>query len=240
MGVVKRNRNRHGPGDARQDRVRLEAAPREDHFVAVGAGGLDQLLAQRRGTAADGDLRRRQSQVAGDGGAHVDGRHVRVTVHAGGGVDDGVAHGRQRPLRHLVAGQLQRARRRLAGDVRGDQAQVLAGQRAGIVGGGAAGHAGNLTRPVLCDGPWAAGSPGPQVPPGPKWAVRGLDRRVFATRRDPRLESPWCTEACQSGRMGLPAKELPVLRRAGGSNPLASATSARSSTDRASDYGSEG
>src|SRR6185312_8856767 len=44
--------------------------------------------------------------------------------------------------------------------------------------------------------------------------------------------------------MGLTANELSVLKRTGGSNPLASATqlntSARSSTDRASDYGSEG
>ena len=54
-------------------------------------------------------------------------------------------------------------------------------------------------------------------------------------------------EACQSGRMGLTANELSVLKRTGGSNPLASATQlkrlkqgARSSTDRASDYGSEG
>src|SRR3954462_1877839 len=58
-------------------------------------------------------------------------------------------------------------------------------------------------------------------------------------------------EACQSGRMGLTANELSALKRTGGSNPLASAgadssatqlntTCARSSTDRASDYGSEG
>src|SRR6202051_4905059 len=51
-------------------------------------------------------------------------------------------------------------------------------------------------------------------------------------------------EAWQRGRMGLTANELSVLKRTGGSNPLASATqlktSARSSTDRASDYGSEG
>ena len=31
-------------------------------------------------------------------------------------------------------------------------------------------------------------------------------------------------ETCQSGRMGLPAKELPSLRRAAGSNPVVSAT----------------
>ena len=30
-------------------------------------------------------------------------------------------------------------------------------------------------------------------------------------------------EACQSGRMGLTANELSVLKRTGGSNPLASA-----------------
>jgi len=51
-------------------------------------------------------------------------------------------------------------------------------------------------------------------------------------------------EACQSGRMGLTANELSLLKGTGGSNPLASATQlntrARSSTDRASDYGSEG
>lgn len=56
-------------------------------------------------------------------------------------------------------------------------------------------------------------------------------------------------EACQSGRMGLTANELSPFKGTGGSNPLASAgpfrgtqlkTSARSSTDRASDYGSEG
>jgi hypothetical protein len=44
--------------------------------------------------------------------------------------------------------------------------------------------------------------------------------------------------------MGLTANELSASKRTGGSNPLASAiqlnTSARSSTDRASDYGSEG
>ena len=57
-------------------------------------------------------------------------------------------------------------------------------------------------------------------------------------------------EACQSGRMGLTANELSPSKATGGSNPLASAvadssaaqlkTCARSSTDRASDYGSEG
>ena len=56
-------------------------------------------------------------------------------------------------------------------------------------------------------------------------------------------------EACQSGRMGLTANELSPSKATGGSNPLASAAAAprtteyacaRSSTDRASDYGSEG
>ena len=217
--VGQRHLDRGGACRADLQRVDLEAAPAVHHLVADGRGDLDELLAQADRTAPHRDVLRREGSVVhvlGQVILQLDVPVVRVAVDDVGGLVDGGPHAGQRAVHRLVAGDLDRTRHRLARGV---------GGQIGQLGAQTGGHPTSL---------WVAEL-----------------RFAFHCRRCVRCRiGGYRQEACQSGRMGLTANELSPLKGTGGSNPLASAaadtsatqlkTCARSSTDRASDYGSEG
>ena len=211
VGVVgQRHLHRGGARRADLQPVDLEAAPAVDDLVADGRGDLDELLAQAHRPAADRDVLGSEVDVFGQPLLQFDIAVVRVSVDGVGGLVDGRPHARQRSVHRLVACDLDRARHRSARRVCREIGQFRA--QTGR-------HPTSL---------WVAELRF-------AWCRCGCVRcRIGGKRR----------EACQSGRMGLTANELSPSKATGGSNPLASATqlktSARSSTDRASDYGSEG
>ena len=87
---IQRHRHRSSPGDASENGVGLEAAPREHDLIPIRTGGLYELQAQSRGAAADRDLLHGQTQVLAELNAQVNRAHVRVAVRAGGWVSDGL------------------------------------------------------------------------------------------------------------------------------------------------------
>src|ERR1700712_4415310 len=127
---------------------------------------------------------------------------VWVAVDAVGRCQDCGPHAGQRAVDGLVAGDLDRAGHRLAGGVGGEVGQF---------GAETGGH------PKQSRGVRDAALPSAVCPVyASSSAVLGI-ASVSGTLGIGQ-------EACQSGRMGLTANELSVLKRTGGSNPLASAT----------------
>ena len=114
-----------GAGDLDLQRVELEAAPAEHHLVAGRGGDLDELLAQAHRSAADGDVLGSPTAGVAPDRVHVLGQRrleldaavVGVAVDAVGGALDRRADAGQRAVNGLVAGQFDRARHGLAGDV---------------------------------------------------------------------------------------------------------------------------
>src|SRR5690606_38738155 len=126
-------------------------------LVAGQAGGLRQVLGQRHGAAAGGDPFRVHPVPGGQLLPQLDHGHVGVAVGVGGGPGDRLHHAGQRPVRHFVAGELDRTRDGPSGYVAGKLLQVGTGQRAhrfasswGAVGGGGA-VAGTATTTVCAD-----------------------------------------------------------------------------------------
>ncbi len=127
-----RNPNRHRPGSRRDDRVRLERAPREQDLVPVVAGHRGQMFGQADGATSGGDPIRRHPQQLGEAFSQCHSAHVRVAVRRGRGLGDGLRHAGQRTVRHLVGGQLDRAGHGASGHVLGQLFEVSAGQHGGL------------------------------------------------------------------------------------------------------------
>ena len=109
-----------------EDGVGLEGAPREEDLFTRGSGNFHQLLAQRGRSGAHRNLSILHTQVRGEVLAQRGGRNIRVTV----GLRHGLRHGRgrlrQRRVRRLVRGELERVIIARTGDVSGDGFQVWA------------------------------------------------------------------------------------------------------------------
>ena len=127
VGVVgQRHLDGRGAGGAHLQRVDLEAAPAEQHLVADGRGDLDQLLAQADRPASDRDVLGREGTVVdvlGQAFLELDIPVVGIAIDVVGGLLDGGPHAGQRPVHRLVAGDLDRARHRLARGVCGQVGQ---------------------------------------------------------------------------------------------------------------------
>ncbi len=208
--------HRGGAGGAGLQRVDLEAAPAEQHLVADGRGDLDQLLAQADRPAADGDVLGGEIDVLGQPVLELDVAVVRVAVDVVGGLLDGRPHAGQRAVHRLVAGELDRARHRLARRVgRADRPARGAGGRSPDQSMG--------RRTALCLRLLAA--------------VYAVGSAVNVRRRARAAEWDSLLMSCRPQRR----PEVQILSpppRLTISHTMK--TSARSSTDRASDYGSEG
>ena len=84
LSVVQRDADRPGTRQFNQDGVRLEGAPREDHFIAGVAQSGDDLLEDAHTAGPHRDLRGGDAQVPGEPFAEFDGGRVRVAVHGAG------------------------------------------------------------------------------------------------------------------------------------------------------------
>ncbi|PFX04592.1 hypothetical protein CJ468_05365 [Nocardia farcinica] len=125
--VVRGQRHLHGGGVAhlRDDRVRLERAPREQHLVPRRrAGDLHQFLAQRHAAAADRDVLDPHPEELGQRRAQLARLVVRVAVRQLRRLGDRLGRGGQRRQRGLVARQLHRAGVAAARGVGGDRGEV--------------------------------------------------------------------------------------------------------------------
>ena len=128
MRAVRQVRHLHagGAGAGHDQWVRLEATPRVDDLVARTGHQVHQHGDDLGGSAAEHDVLRLHAVALGQPFDHGPAAHVRVAVHAAGGLaGDGLDHAGQRFEGVLVAGQLERAlaglgRRRLALLVSGD------------------------------------------------------------------------------------------------------------------------
>ena len=99
-----------GAGAGHDQRVRLEAAPRVDDLVARTGHQVHQHRDDLGGSAAEHDVLRLHAVALGQPFDHGPAAHVRVAVHAAGGLaGDGLDHAGQRFEGVLVAGQLERA-----------------------------------------------------------------------------------------------------------------------------------
>ena len=132
-----------GRGGRHRDRVGLERAPGVDDLVTGIAVRREQLVDQRDRAGRGGEVAGRHPQARREGVVQRGAAHVRVAVHRLDGAGGGLDHAGQRRVGVLVGAELvgrhpRPDRRRLAGDVRRDGADVGAGLRAG--------HRSNLCR----------------------------------------------------------------------------------------------